>query len=736
MVRDPKTGNHSWSSFERVNAGSNRLQSLGVCAILAVAVLAVYWPVRNHDFVKYDDDAYVTDNRNVQSGLNARSLRWAFTSGHASNWHPVTWLSHMVDCEIFGLNPRGPHLVNLLLHTANTLLLFIVLKRMTGRMWPSALVAALFGLHPLHVESVAWVAERKDVLSTLFWMLTMLAYAWYAEKPKIVRYLPVLLAFMLGLMAKPMLVTLPFVLLLLDYWPLERMRLAGADRESLPLQERGGGIAARPSLRRLLLEKVPLLALAIASSIVTFVVQRQGGAVMKVEMIDLRSRIGNAIVAYVGYIEKMFWPGKLAVLYLHSGGDLSKIKILACGLSLFAISLCLLWAALRRKYLAVGWLWYLGTLVPVIGLVQVGVQSMADRYTYVPLIGLFIVVTWGVADLLAGWPRQRSALIVLATAILVALAARTSAQLKHWQNSLTLFDHAIAVTTDNYVMLNNYANVLLTSGRPDEAVAQFNRSLQIRPGNAGTHNDLANAYNKLGRIDTAIEEYRKASSLDPNSAQIHYNLALALSKRSRTEEAIREYREVVRLRPDHVDALVNLGSAYSELGRIDAAIEEYRKALKLAPNCSEAHYNLALALSRQNRPEEAIREYGEAVRLSPDNADALLNLGNELEGQGNSEKAIEVYKRVLVVQPDNIIAHGQLGLALATAGRIDEASAEIRIVLKARPDDAEMWCNLGILLERQGKTSEAVEAYRRALRIDPADARAQSLLNAASSKEQ
>ena len=623
-----------------MNIESNKLQYLGIGAVLALAVFFVYWPVRNHDFIRYDDDKYVTDNRNMQSGLNARAIRWAFTSGHASNWHPVTWLSHMLDCEVFGLDPRGPHIVNLLFHVANTLLLLLALERMTGVFWPSAFVAAVFGLHPLHVESVAWVAERKDVLSTFFWMLTLLAYAWYAEKPGITRYLLVLTLFAIGLMAKPMLVTLPFVLLLLDYWPLERMQVG-----------RASGGNGQPGLRRVLLEKVPFMVLAVASSVVTFLVQQRGGAMQPIEAVDLRSRAANAIVACVSYIGKMFWPSDLAVLYPHPGSSLSQGRVLLCGLLLIAAFICFLLLGRSRKYLAVGWLWYVVTLVPVIGLVQVGVQAMADRYTYIPLTGLVIIVAWSLAGVLPNWRYCRPALTIVAAASLSVLAMATSRQLEHWQDSVTLFEHTLAVTTNNYVMHNNYANFLMESGRTVEAVEHFNRSLQIQAGRPEVHNNLGNAYSRLRKTDDAIEQYRKALSLSPNFADAHYNLALVLSERNKTEEAIKEYREAVRLNPENGDALSNLGYELAGQSHFDQAIELYRRALAVQPANVITHGRLGLALAAIGEVDEAIAEFRVVLKSRPSDVEMWCNLGILLERQGKTSEAITSYRRALEIDP-------------------------------------------------------------------------------------
>ena len=651
-------------SIERVNTKSDKFWFFGLCAVLALAVFFVYWPVRNHDFIKYDDDKYVTDNRNVQSGLNWQSIRWAFTTGHASNWHPLSWLSHTLDCKIFGLNPGRHHLINVLFHIANTLLLFIVLTRMTGTFWPSAFVAAVFGLHPLHIESVAWVAERKDVLSTFFWMLTMLAYAWYAEKPKIMKYLLMLLLFVLGLMAKPMLVTLPFVLLLIDYWPLERIQFAkpGAAKSS---QSNNYKKAVRQKpLFFLLLEKVPLMFFAAASCIVTFIVQRSSGAVQTMEAMDIKSRTGNAIVAYIGYIEKMFWPGKLAVLYPHPGGSLSMGSIIICGLLLIMLSFCFIVPARRHKYLAVGWLWYVGTLVPVIGLVQVGVQAMADRYTYIPLTGLFIVITWGIIDIFPKSNYRKTCLTVLAIAVLSALTIKTSLQLQHWQNSVTLFKHTLAATNNNYVMHNNYANFLMDAGEINEAIEHFNSSLKIKPGNAEAYNNLGNAFSRFGKIDDAIEQYRKAVTLKPNLPDAHYNMALALSKQKRTEESIKEYYESLRLAPDNVDALSNLGFEFAQQGSFEQAIEFYKKAIAIEPANIITHGRLGLAMASAGKIDEAIKEFRIVLEDNPKDVEMWCNLGVLLEKQNKITEAIEQYRRALQIDPEDVRAQNLLKAAL------------------------------------------------------------------------
>ncbi len=457
-------------------------RELIVCLLLLSVTLAVYWQIGDHQFTNYDDTLYVTDNPHVKPGLAGGSVIWAFTATEEANWHPLTWLSHMVDCQLFGLRPRGHFLTSLFLHLANVLLLFAVLKRMTGALWRSAFVSALFALHPLHVESVAWVAERKDVLSTLFWLLTMLAYARYVERPTRARYVLTLVAFTLGLMAKPMLVTLPFVLLLLDYWPLDRMAYGGkGDDPPKRTRKRTHSCEQRLPLSRLVWEKIPFFALAAISSVVTFSFQQRAGAMADMEIFPLSSRIANALVSYLRYMGKIIWPSDLAVLYPHPGTSLPLWWGAAAGLALLGLSILVVLVIRRRPYLAVGWLWYVGTLVPVIGLVQVGVQAYADRYTYVPLIGLFIMIAWGVPDLVGRWAQTRTVLAVLAATALAALTACTWIQLGYWKDSVSLFTHTLQVTTKNYVAHNNLGNALADRGEVEAAISQYTEALRIKP---------------------------------------------------------------------------------------------------------------------------------------------------------------------------------------------------------------------------------------------------------------
>ena len=545
-------------------------RSVLVIVTLFLGTLLIYWPVCQYEFLNFDDTDYITKNPIVQAGLSVKGVFWALQTAHASNWHPLTWLSHMLDCELYGLAPGGHHVTNLLLHLANTLLLFALLRGTTGALWPSAIVAALFAWHPLHVESVAWVSERKDVLSTFFGLLSLLAYGLYAERRGLRRYLLVLTAFILSLLAKPMLVTLPFLLLLLDFWPLRRPPFDAAVMSGLC------DGPARRRLLRLVLEKVPFFGLSLVSCVVTFLAQKGGGAVASITHIPFGERVANAAVAYAGYLWHTIWPVELAAFYphpLHSAG----VKVLAAALVLLAVSAGVLLS--RRAYLIMGWLWYLGTLVPVIGLVQVGDHAMADRYTYLPLVGIFLGVVWGAFELAAARPSWWRPLQVLGAcaAILLLLGARF--QLSHWKTSERLFQRALAVTQNNYLAHNNLGNVLDRAGKHEAAKRHYQETLRIRPDFAGTHYNLANVFVREGKVDAALEHYRAAITIQPNYADAHYNLGVLLANSGQSAEAIEHHRTALRCRPTFAEAHNSLGNLLLKQGEVEEAIVSYRIGL-------------------------------------------------------------------------------------------------------------------------------------------------------------
>jgi tetratricopeptide (TPR) repeat protein len=538
------------------STGAPRARRALVGVLLAFVTVLPYWQVGAHDFVNYDDPIYVTANARVQSGVGVEQTRWAFTTLHGGNWHPLTWLSHMLDCELFGVRPGPAHLVNVALHVASTLLLCAFLTRATGTLWPSAFVAAMFGVHPLHVESVAWLAERKDVLSGLFCMLTLWAYAGFVGHPSTRRYLAVATCLLLGLMAKSMLVTLPFVLLLLDYWPFRRFG--------------GAGDAARLPPARLVGEKAPLIAIAATFSALAVVAQRRGGSMTGLGALSAWNRIGHAAVAYVQYVGQTLWPSRLAVFYPFPETVPAWQAVTAIAL-LLTVSVLVVRAAPRRPYLAVGWLWYLGTLTPVIGVVQVGMQAIADRYTYLPLIGLWIMLAWGATDWVRQAPRARPALATLAALATIACVVTTWRQVGHWRDSVTLFRHALAVTTDNFVAHNNLGLALVARGEMGEATTHFAEAVRLKPSYPDARNNLGGALYKQGRVDEAIANLSELLRHHPEYAPAHNNLGTILYAQGRIDEAIAEYEATLRLQPGHVEARRSLNAALARRERGAAA---------------------------------------------------------------------------------------------------------------------------------------------------------------------
>lgn len=573
---------------------------------LALLVIVAYAGVRQHAFTNFDDPQYVFENIQVRNGVSGAGITWAFTSGYAGNWHPLTWISHMIDVDIFGLDAGAHHATNLGFHTANTLLLFLVLLRLTGAAGPSALVAGLFGLHPLHVESVAWVAERKDVLSTFFWMLTLLAYVGYVKRPAAGRYLAVGTLFACGLMSKPTVVTLPLVLLLLDWWPLTRTGAA-----------------------RLVREKLPLLAMSAAAGVVTLLVQQQAGAVRTLDALPLAVRIENAIVAYVWYLWKMLWPVNLAALYPYDRA-LSPWLVGGAALLLLAVSAIAMAPRTRREapYVAVGWAWYLITLAPMIGLVQVGSQPMADRYTYVPLIGIFIAIAWSLRAAVDRLEIPKRAPLALSAFLLFLLALLTARQAALWRDSVTLWTHAVAVTGDNYRARTNLGHALGLRGQWHDALPQLEAAVRIRNDAAEPQHYLGQALAALGHLDRALVHYRRAVALSPSYAEAHGNLGIALAESGKPEEALRHFREAVRLEPDSpvgranlAMALTHAGAVLANDGHIEKAAGYFTEAIAHDPGLVDAHANLAVVQIRRGRLGEAIAAYSEARRLQPGNGE-------------------------------------------------------------------------------------------------------------------
>ncbi len=701
-----------------------------VCLLLAAVTLAVFWPLKNSEYLYLDDPTYTTSNPYVRQGLTLDGVVWAFTTRQASNWHPLTWLSHMLDASLFGLAPAGPHVVNVLLHVANTILLFLVLRELTGTHWRSAFVAALFALHPLHVESVAWIAERKDLLSTWFLLLTLWAYGRYAggarvqghkseaggQKPEVRdfrsdlrppafagatsgrptsgSYWLVLLFFALGLMSKPMLVTLPFMLLLLDYWPLKRVS----------------------SWRSLVLEKWPFFAVSGISCLITFAAQSRAlGSFVKFPM---TVRLENAMVSYARYLGKMFWPADLALPYPHPGHWPFASVALATAL---IAGLCIVVLRLGRQlpFLITGWFWFLGTLIPVIGLIQVGTQSMADRYTYVPLIGLFILFAWGADAALKRWRVPRVTAGVAGVLIVAACATRTTGQLRYWRNSETLFRHTIAVTGNNPLALGNLGLYLYDHGRWQEAIEDYHQALRLNPSDYAAYDNLGFCYYNQGRLEEAMTNYYQALRINPNDANTLNNLGSALARQKNFARAVECYEAALQSRPDYPDAHNNLGVVLDELGKTAEAIQHYRRALRLAPDNVQAHNNLANALVGQGKVNEAIDHYRQALRLDPQFTQALNNLAWVVAGTSHYGEAVLYLEQALRLKPQDEVLHRNLANILARMGRSEEAIRQYLEAIRLEPADAEAHFGLGRLLSQRGRREEALTHLRAALRLKP-----------------
>ena len=747
-----------------------RGQVILLCLLLFGLVFWVFLPLLRCDFIEFDDYAYVTGNTHIYftPGNLARTL----THGEGSNWHPLTQWSLMFDHRLYGLNPWGYHLTNVLLHAANTVLVFLVLRRMmglrsdkgigattpqAGATWRSLMVAALFGLHPLRVESVAWISERKDVLSVLFWMLTLWAYTRWVQQSAVrspqsavgnqsasLRLLPsgfywlALVFFALGLMSKPMVVTLPFVLLLLDYWPLARW--------------------SRQNLWGLVVEKAPFFLLSAIVSVVTYVVQKNGGMLKELARVSVplsgAARLENALVAYGRYLGKLIWPVDLCAFYPHPGHWPAEQVVLA-GLLLLGIS-AFVWVVRRRwPYGLMGWLWFLGTLIPVIGLVQAGSQSMADRYSYIPSIGILMVLVWGVHQMTRGWHHQGIILSMAGGALVLACIILTRHQIGYWKDDVSVWRRAVAVTGNNYDAHNRLGRALSSQkrfaeavrefqeaarlnpglaeaycslgyisssqGRVAEAVADYQRALAVRPDYVAVHNSLGELLRQEGRLDEAIDHFRKAVEIEPDSAISQNNLGFALSLKGRPDEALAHFQKAVDVDPNNQTIQYNFGSFLLQRGRVDEAIGHFRSALKLQPDNAEIHNDLGHALLLKEQPDEAIRELQTAARLKPGQAEAHSDLGRALLNQGRLDEAIREFQAVVRLKPDQAEAHANLGYAFVKQGGFDEAIREFQMAAKLKPDKAEAHTSLGYALTKQGRLDEAIREFQEAVKLKPDD---------------
>jgi tetratricopeptide (TPR) repeat protein len=690
-----------------LKSGRVRQLDVVVCVALVAAVWLVFGPTRSFEFVAFDDPAYVTAEPHVRGGLTRAGVRWAFTAPRIGNWHPVTLVSHMLDCTLFGLDPGWHHAMNVALHAAGTVALYGLLRISTGARWPSVVVAALFALHPLHVEPVAWVAGRKDVLSALFGWLTIWTYVAWTRRGGGGRYVLAVIFYALGLMAKPTVVTLPALLLLWDWWPLGRVG-------------RGGAV----SWARAVAEKTPFVALAVTDGVLTLGAQMGAGAVA--ELVPVGARVGNAVVTTVWYLAKTMWPTGLAVHYPHpalaGGTPWAGWQVVGAGFLLLGATVGV-WAT-GRRYARVGWLWYLGMLVPMSGVVaQVGSQGMADRYTYMPLVGVFVAVVWGAAEAItrggAGGTGRRIAGACGTVAALIACGALARGQTAHWRDSIALARRAIAVSPTSFSMRNNLGIALQERGRIAAAIVEYREAIRINPGYAKSYGNLAVALQRQGDHDAAIAAFRQALALDPEFAKAHANLGAALLELGRRDEALVHLRTAVDLDPGHALALERLGYALAAAGRVAEAVDLYGRALAIQPDFVDAANHLGMALYALGRYDDAIVQYARALAARPGFARARNNLGLALQARGEIDAALAEYRQALVLEPDNARAHNNLGTALHALGRLEEARASYARALAREPSFVDAQYNLGLALQQLGQPDQAVAAYRQALALRP-----------------
>lgn len=599
-----------------------------VALALIVSVLAVYWQVRGFDFVNYDDPDYVYENPVIKNGVSVKGLVEVFTHGHFQLWLPITSFTYMLGCDLYGVSAAGHHLTSLLFHLVNVLLLFTVLRRLTGAIWPSAFVAAVFAVHPLNAESVAWVSGRKELVYTLFWLLGLWAYGRYARQPNVKRYVSVLICHGLGLAAKTSQMTFPFVLLLLDYWPLRRCRPQDADDSH-----------TRKRILWLIIEKLPLVALAAPAGLSAYLMTERSGGMESLEAVPLATRIPNTIWVYGFYVEKLFWPSGLALHYPYPSSPLPRWQVAAALVALVAVSSAVLLLVRKHPYLAVGWFWFLVTLFPVSGFFRATKFLMADRYAYVPLIGLFILLAWGGAAIAAHAPRMKRPLAACAAVYALAMGLCGTVQTSYWQNSFVLFRHVIDVNPRNALAYKNLGTAFASARQYEQARAQYLKGIEITPDDSELHASLGGALTKMGRIGDAIEEYRKAVAISPDLAAAQYGLGNLLAKQRKYEEAMAAYSEALRVEPEHRDATLNMGSALASLGRFDEAAVFFLKALEFRPNDADACVNLGHLYTKQHRLDDAVAYYKKALELDPRRADAQRGLDEALRGLDGAEGA-------------------------------------------------------------------------------------------------
>ncbi len=663
-------------------------QIAAACLLLAVVTIFTYWGVRNNDFLTYDDNYYVWQNQHIQHGLTTQSIVWAFTTFERSNWHPLAWISHTIDWSLYGNNPAGHHLTNVVIHAANAILLFLFLLYITGYLGRSALVAFLFALHPAHVESVAWLSERKDVLCTFFWFATLVAYAWYCRKHSFGRYATVVCSFALALLSKPMAVTLPFTLLLLDFWPLRRITFATS-----PLSQ------WLKSFVKLCLEKWPLFLMAALSSGVAFIAQRSGGAMTEFEVLPLWERLSNAALSYCRYLRILLWPDPLTAFYYHQTSTIEVSAAVLSAVALFVITTVCWYFRKERPYCLFGWLWFLGTLAPVIGIVQVGAQSMAERYTYVPFTGLFIALVWLAADTVAKFRSVKLAAQLLAVAILAVFAIRSNAQVKVWKDTITLFSHALDIDPRGEFPNLSLGTAYMMHGQFDVAQEYFQRALTYNPSRPMTLSHSAYCLMQTHdprNMQLARQRLEKALRTDPNNAYALANMAIWSYMTGNPKDEELYSRKVLATRPDFTKARLYLGDALRLQGKLGEATQEYHQVLSQEPDSYQAHNGLGLILDQQGLKQEALKEFRLSLSIKPDQAMPHSQMGKLFIEMHQLPEAVNEFTQAMSFSPANANSHIGLGMLLMQMGDFEKAGGQFSEALKINPSDADAMRNLGL----------------------------------------
>jgi len=687
--------------------------------LLMVMTAAVFSPVLFHEFINYDDTDYITENPKVLSGWTKEGLAWAFKTRLHAHWHPLTWLSHMTDYALFGSNPMGHHLTSLLLHLANTVILFWVFYRMTGAVYQSAFMAALFAIHPLHVETVAWTADRKDVLCAFFWLTGLWLYVRYTEKPTVPRYLLIIMVFVLSLMAKSMAVTLPLVLLILDFWPLNRFEPNRNNTLKTIKNARISRLTHSPLFARIA-EKAILFILLIAGAGAAIGVMRHELPSLKtfIKIMPSQVHISNALISYVSYMGKMLRPVDLSIVYPYFT-NIPLLYAAGAGMLLAALTVLFFRKRITYPYLWAGWLWYLVTLLPAVGIIKSGPHSPADRYTYLPIIGLFIIIAWGIPDMFSKWKKKNVILAIMATATLIVLAVLSWIQVGHWKNSETVFKHAIRTNPYNWIAHNNLGNTLARRGKIDEAIFYYNASLSIKPNNAKAQNNMGAVLIRKGKIDEAVDHLGKAITLKPRFPEARYNMGDALARKGKYEEAARHFKKALKYKPEDAAIWLNLGVVYDRTGETEKALKFFSLVLQQHPDNYDALHNMGVVLAGQGKTDEAISSFNKALQVAPDSEDTRYLLAKALFYKGKTTEAADHFAAILRRNPDHLQAHMKLGDIAMMSGDLVDAQKHYGEAVRIDPEFAGAHNNLGVTLAGMGKIEEAAVNFEEAVRLDP-----------------